>query len=273
MKLQENLSKAQRKEQKRKNRELKQQRLADKNKAPTQNIPADVPLKVLCVKFGNKYGIDYVEKLRNMVSRHLTIDYEFVCLTDEPKPIEGVRTIYQRNAGYTRGWWHKVHMFDPDLPLSGRILYFDLDVIIHKNIDKIAQHRSDTFLGIRDFNRKFHPNWKNLNSSVLAWNFGTQNHLWETFKNGSAKAMRLHGDQDYIWKETKGSIKFFPDNWIQSYKWEIRSKQELVVNKGKRIFRNIDNNVKIHPECCVAVFHGEPNPESIGDKFVVDNWN
>jgi hypothetical protein len=47
---------------------------------PVQHINSGVT--VLCVKFGNKYGDDYVERLRNMVSRHMTIPYEFVCLTD-----------------------------------------------------------------------------------------------------------------------------------------------------------------------------------------------
>jgi len=26
------------------------------------------------------------------------------------------------------------------------------------------------------------------------------------------------------------------------------------------------------PECSVAVFHGDPNPCAVQDKFVVDNW-
>ena len=30
---------------------------------------------VLCVKFGTKYGREYIERLRNMVSRHLTVPY------------------------------------------------------------------------------------------------------------------------------------------------------------------------------------------------------
>jgi hypothetical protein len=85
-------------------------------------------ITVLCVRFGNKYGREYVERLRNMISRHLTVSYEFVCLTDDLDPIEGVRTIYQPNAQYPKGWWHKVHMFDSTLPLKGRILFFDLDV-------------------------------------------------------------------------------------------------------------------------------------------------
>ena len=56
-------------------------------------------ITVLCVKFGNKYGPEYVERLRNMVSRHMTRPYEFACLTDDPNPISGVRTIHQRSAG------------------------------------------------------------------------------------------------------------------------------------------------------------------------------
>ena len=44
---------------------------------------------VLCVKFGTKYGREYIERLRNMVSRHLTVPYEFVCITDDQHPIPG----------------------------------------------------------------------------------------------------------------------------------------------------------------------------------------
>lgn len=264
--MQEHLSKAERKAEKAKRR-------AEKHKSiSVTESQKDMPITVLCVKFGKKYGTEYVEKLRNMVARHLTVPYEFACLTDDPKPIEDVRTIWQPSAGYTKGWWHKVHMFDPDLPLSGRILYFDLDVIIFKNIDKLAGYMPEEFVGIRDFNRKFHPNWKNLNSSVLAWNAGTNKHLWKEFKTNPNKALRLHGDQDFIWRESRGKIKFFPDDWIQSYKWEIRSKQELEVQQGKRRFKTIANDLKINTNCSVAVFHGEPNPENIGDKFVVDNW-
>jgi len=96
-------------------------------------------LTVLCVRFGNKYGPEYVERLRNMVARHLTIPYEFVCLTDDQHPIEGVRNIILSDQGYTKKWWHKVHMFDPSLGLNGRILYLDLDVVIVNNIDKLVK--------------------------------------------------------------------------------------------------------------------------------------
>jgi hypothetical protein len=229
-------------------------------------------ITILCVRFGNKYGREYVERLRNMVSRHLTVPYEFACLTDDQHPIQNVKTIYQPNANYPKGWWHKVHMFDANLPLRGRILYFDLDVVICANIDKLCGFAQDQFVGIHDFNRKFYASWKNLNSSVLAWNHGSQSHIYEQFKQKPADAQRLQGDQDWIWKLCQNKIKFWPKEWIQSYKWEIRNREELAVLNGKRQFKTVKDNVVIHPECSVAVFHGDPNPCAVQDKFVIDNW-
>lgn len=227
---------------------------------------------ILCVRFGNKYGIEYVERLRNMVSRHITVPYEFVCLTDDQHTIPNVRNIYQPNANYARGWWHKVHMFDSQLPIKGRILYFDLDVVIHNNIDKLTKFNRNNFIGIHDFNRKFFPSWNHLNSSVLAWNHGTQSHIYDQFKKDPNQAQRLQGDQDWIWKLCRESMKFWPKEWVMSYKWEIRSRDELMVANAKRRFKTVRDDIRVHSDCSVAVFHGEPNPQDVQDKFVVDNW-
>jgi hypothetical protein len=262
------LSKEERKRIKREAKALKALSKAEKHISPE----LDGKLTVLCVRFGNKYGREYVERLRNMVSRHMTIPYEFACLTDDQHTIEGVRTIYQPNANYQRGWWHKVHMFDPNLPLRGRILYFDLDVVICSNIDKLGLYCQDQFMGIHDFNRKFYASWKYLNSSVMAWTHGTQSHIYEQFKSKPADAQRLQGDQDWIWKLCQNKLKFWPREWIQSYKWEIRSREELAVVNGKRQFKTVKDDLAVHPECSVAVFHGDPNPCAVQDKFVVDNW-
>jgi hypothetical protein len=264
--------------------ETKEQKRARKARergetTPIVEVPAvSVPVSdtnkvtVLCVRYGNKYGRDYVERLRNMVARNMTIPYEFVCLTDDTNSIEGVRSIVQPGAGYAKLWWQKVHMFDSALPIQGKIIFFDLDVVIHANIDKLLAFADRNFVGIHDFNRAFHSTWMNLNSSVMAWTHGTQSHVWEQFKANPRDAQRLHGDQDWIWKTSKHIIKFWPKEWVQSYKWEIRKREELTMSSGKRQFKQVDHTVEVSPACCVTVFHGDPKPQDVQDKFVVDNW-
>jgi len=237
---------------------------------PIPTDPTDF-ITVLCVRFGNKYGPEYVEKLRNMVARHLTIPYEFCCLTDDQHPIEGVRSIIRPNEGYTKGWWHKVHMFDPNLELKGRVLYMDLDVIIHDNINRLVVGQEKRFMGIRDFNRKFNPNWNILNSSVMSWPAGLHPDIFTTFKTDPKKAQRLHGDQDWIWQVAKSRITFWPDRWILSYKWEVRDRSEILYSGIQRTFKSI-RNAPIPRDCSICVFHGDPNPHDIKDPYVVDNW-
>lgn len=207
-----------------------------------------------------------------MVARHLTVPYEFVCLTDDEQPMDGVRSIVQPHAQYAKGWWHKVHMFDPTLPIEGRIVYFDLDVVIHSNINKLVEDTSNTFYGIRDFNRKFVPKWDKLNSSAMSWQKGTQHHIYQQFIKNKSLAMRLHGDQDWIYQVAGTGITYWPDSWIQSYKWEIRSRKEVDFGqKANRTFRTIANPV-IPADCCMTIFHGDPKPENVQDPYVVDNW-
>jgi len=268
---QENLTKDQRKA-------LKLQRKFEKEQGRLKKFnPQDTdfsqnPSNILCVRFGNKYSIAYVEKLRNMIERNITVPYKLYCLMDDPTPINGVQLIIQKNAGYAKGWWHKVHMFDPSLPLSGRILYVDLDVVICNSINKLVQISGNTFMGIRDFNRKFHRDWKYLNSSVMSWVHGTQNHIYNQFIGNPQAAMRMHGDQDWTWKCAKDRIKFWPESWIQSYKWEIRDRSELQVINGVRQFTTIRNDISVPNDCSICVFHGSPDPEIVQDKFVIDNW-
>lgn len=266
-----------------KSKETKEQRKARKalyraEKAARQQLEqgvtdhTPVQINVLCVRFGNKYSQEYVVKLRNMVERHLNVPYKFWCLTDDPSPLQGVHSIIRPNQGYVKGWWHKVHMFESSMPIPGRILYMDLDVVIHSNIDKLATMWREDFVGIRDFNRKFHPGYKYLNSSVMAWNAGSQNYIFDKFKQNPEYAMRMQGDQDWTWAQAKKHMKFWPDKWIQSYKWEIRSRSELGMAHGVRQFKTVRDDIVPDKECCIAVFHGEPNPAQVRDSFVTDNW-
>ena len=261
------------KEEKRAVKELKRAEKAGLVISPQPNIfkPCINGVSILCVRYGNKYGREYVERLRNMIARNITVPYEFVCLTDDQHPIKNVISIYQPSSNYNKQWWHKVHIFDKNLPLKERVIYFDLDVVVHNNIDNLVYHELEKLSGIRDFNRKFHSRWNYLNSSVMAWQHGAHHYIYDMFIKDKSNAMRLHGDQDWIYRVARNNLVFWPDDWIQSYKWEIRSRDEIQIIQGKRKFRN-ESNVKPNLNCSVSVFHGDPKPEDVTDPFIVEHW-
>src|SRR5690606_8531328 len=99
-------------------------------------------VNVLCIKWGRKYGPDYVNKLHSMVSRHLHRPFRFVCLTDDgegidprievkPIPAVGFDQFDQRQPWtFGHGWLKLTSFADPLYDLQGRTLFLDLDIVI-----------------------------------------------------------------------------------------------------------------------------------------------
>jgi hypothetical protein len=266
-------------------RKIKEQRRQVKEADNQQTIPASViapslvntptvenKYYVLCLKHGTKYSSDYVNRLYNMVKRHCTLDFEFVCLTDDAKGIkEGIKILPL--PGGLSGWWYKPYMFSKDLPLNGTVLYIDLDVVIAGSIDKLFTYQPRHWFTIRDFTRAMRPKWQKYNSSVVRFNTGQLHHVWEKFDQDKLNIQRrLHGDQDWLYEVDKSAM-LYPDSWILSWKWEVRKSKEFAPGglKGNRKLKTIEH-VTPRVECCITVFHGDPQPHNCEDPWVVDNW-
>ena len=227
---------------------------------------------VVCLKWGTKYGPEYVNKLYNMVKRNLTLDYEFVCFTENRTGIDPyIRTEPLPPIPVT-GWWYKPWFLSNELPLRGTALFLDLDLIVFRNIDKLFLYKPEkNFAIIRDFNRQLRKNWDHMNSSVFRVNIGHYNSVYDEFKKNSAvHVRRFQGDQDFMYRHIKDHV-FWPDEWIQSYKWEMRGRSELTVVKGKRNFKSAGSPT-ILANTAIAVFHGEPNIPDCIDAWPHQNW-
>jgi hypothetical protein len=228
-------------------------------------------LNVLCLKYGTKYSADYVNKLYNMTQRHLTIPHRFVCFTEDSTGLDA--NIETRSLPYDssiKGWWWKTYLFKADHFSSGDFnLFFDLDIVIVNNIDKLVNY-AGTFLGFEDPG-KIYSRTSKLNSSVMRWRSGEYSNIWETYLADRRQAHGLHGDQDWIWRLHHSNITFYPDKWIQSYKWQVRSHSELQRVGAVQKFKEV-KNPQIDAETSVLIFHGTPNPEHVEDPVIVDNW-
>ena len=144
-------------------------------------------------------------------------------------------------------------------------------VVLFRNIDNLWDHEPGKFCIIQDFNRCRIENWHICNSSVMRWEAGSLNHLWDIYSEHFQRVQgNNHGDQDFITaKEGKTAIRW-PVTWIQSYKWELVGKKDTKIRNGKKyVFQNPPT---IPDDCHTAVFHGEPKPFNCGDKLIIDNW-
>jgi hypothetical protein len=233
---------------------------------------------VVCLKHGTKYGPEYVNTLEQMVRRYCTFDFQFVCFTENPKGLTNTVKVMDLPTSYgVNGWWFKPLLFNPVLPLGssphGTILYIDLDVVVFKNIDKLFTYKPDEFCVIRDFNRSQNKTWEKFNSSVVRWNIGQHPQIYTDFiKNPSDPVRRFHGDQDWLYAQVKKDFQFWPDEWIMSYKWEMRGRPPLVRKEdGKRDFAS-PGVPTVHPDTSIAVFHGDPNPKECQDPWCKEHW-
>lgn len=210
-------------------------------------------LSVVCVWWGDLYGIDYVQKLYNSVKRNLSIPHQFYCITEHDHVPEGVQKIQTPNT--SKGWWQKVNLFQPGLfPKEARILYLDLDVVITDSIDHIASSWGE-FVMIENFG----PNKKHAahNSSVVLWSPSElSDHIFNAFDQSVTR--ELHGDQCWIWRVMDSYITNFSRPLIDSYKYAKR-------HDWKR--SRVDK-----PYSPIMVFHGNPKPHECGDAWVRKHW-
>ncbi len=261
------------KEQRKERKTLEKQGLS--NIEPRHNeTPREETTKryVVCLKWGTKYGPEYVNKLYNMVKRNLTIDYEFICFTDNTRGIDNHIRTEMLPAMPVTGWWYKPWFLSNELPIKGQALFLDLDLIIFRNIDNFFSYKPEkNFVIIRDFNRQLRQNYDKMNSSVFRFEVGQYHQVYELFKNNLTQVLRrFQGDQDFMYTNIKDHA-FWPDEWIQSYKWEMRDRADLAIVNGKRNFRS-PGQPKILPQTSVAVFHGEPNIPECVDRWPQENW-
>lgn len=204
-------------------------------------------LNVFCLWVGNKYSFEYVEKLKNMVSRNLEMEHQFICLTDKPNmhKAEGIK--FEKAVYCIPDSWCKLSMFHPQiqqLGYEGKSLYLDLDIVIIDKIDSLVQFNKD-FTIIEDWVR---PTY---NSSVMIWEIGKKDYLAMNFRR---EHMGEHkGDQDLITKlvneKEKSNVKTFKPKPIVSYKFSGAKTKDIDKLKKEK--------------CKIVVFHGKPKPHEL----------
>lgn len=284
----------QRKEQRRREKALSKKRSDNQHIVPTSLIETVVPSVenittiptydpvpemtdgktrwVVCLKWGNKYPSMYVNRLYNMVKRHMNVPFNFACITENSEGLDPhINVLPLPKIEGLKGWWYKPWVFSRDFPLKGTILFMDLDLVVINNIDCMWSYNPKVFCVIKDFARHNIKEWKKFNSSVFRFESGAYPHIWDNLAKNVDQTRRYHGDQDWLYAQFNSEFRYWPDLWLQSYKWEVRTKTDVVRVNGVRKFKNAITPA-INPETKILVFHGDPKPENVHDHVIVKNW-
>ncbi|RUA07100.1 MAG: glycosyltransferase [Gammaproteobacteria bacterium] len=212
-------------------------------------------VNIICMKWGNKFPADYVNRLYGMVERHLSLPFQFVCFTDDGAGVRDEVTIQSLPEldlpvdAPERGW-RKLTVFKDNFGgLTGATLFLDLDVLIVDNIDDFFSVKGDFFIA----HDKKNPNKIEGNSSVFRFEIGQYPQILSYFEQHSDQVKNeVRHEQAYLSREINkiGQLKYWADEWVPSFKYRccpswIKSWfQAPSIPKGAKII----------------LFHGLPNP-------------
>lgn len=216
---------------------------------------------VICMKWGTKYGPEYVNRLYAMVRRHLSGNFRFVCLTDDTR---GIRKevecfpiprldIRPEAAGVADRAWKKLTTFSRDLGsaygLQGTALFMDVDVVVVGSLDDFFAPKGPFFI-IKDYRRPWRVTG---NSSVYRFEIGAHPDVLDYFRAHEEQLRaEFRNEQAYLsdFLHKQGKMQYWPAEWCPSFKyhgipiWPTNYWREPAVPSGAR----------------VVVFHGECNP-------------
>jgi hypothetical protein len=222
---------------------------------------------VLCMKWGTKYGPEYVNRLNAMVRRHLKGDFRFVCLTERS---EGIVPEVQclpippldLPPGIPERGWTKLTTFAADLHgLQGTALFLDLDVVIVDDITPFFEVPGE-FLIIHDWKRPWRVTG---NSSVYRFRLGAHADLLSHFRaQVNEVRARVRNEQAYLsdYLHKQGKLAYWPADWCASWKYHCIPRfpgnywRVPFLPKGARIL----------------VFHGVMNPPDALEGRSNGNW-
>lgn len=229
-----------------------------------------------CLIHGRGYDWIYVDKLYAMLVRSFSQPIRLHVWTEAtrfvPEPyVRHAITEWPGVGGPRKSWWYKLQMFDP-AHFQGRLIYFDLDVVIMHNIDWMLQLDPRYFWACRDFRYLWRGTWSGINSSCMIWHTNTWSQVWRQFSEQNVHGVirRFQGDQDYLNSVIDESQRRYLDpDLIKSWRWEIK---DGGMDFKKRIYRLPQAGSVVPPNTHVMVFHGHPKPHEINDSVIRDHW-
>lgn len=239
-------------------------------------------IDVACVCVGDQYSPElYVDQLWKSLNLYLTEPFTLTVLTDDPGnsyyhnvPIRRVQVpSWPGISGPGKAWWYKMFLFSEDMEFQNSVLYFDLDVVIFRSINKFTNYAPGKFVILQDFNRKWIRDYWVSNSSIMRWHPSAYYDMWHKFSGDiTGNTTKYRGDQDFIsaYFRERADKAWWPCEWAMSFKWELYRGGLIQSGTGlapdgtwpasPSAYEQPEEKWVLPMDCSVAVFHGQPKP-------------
>lgn len=211
---------------------------------------------VICIKWGTRYGPEWVNRLYGMVRRNTTWQIRFVCFTDdtsgirpevECRPLPDVRLDPALGKN-----WRKVGLMQQGLGgLTGMTLFLDLDLVIIGSIDAFFTYPG-RFCIIREWKD---PELGYGNSSVMRYFIGMESAVLDRFYATPTEVLKgafASKEQNFVSKSVAEAT-YWPADWCVPFGLAC-----LPRNRVLRFF----STPKPPPGGKILVFFGRITPES-----------
>ena len=221
---------------------------------------------VICCKWEDRYGPEYVNRLYAMVSRNTTRPLRFVCFTDDPTGIVGGVDIkpmpeFTLPEVMRRHPFRRMFIFQERLEdLSGHVLYLDVDLLVTGSIDELFDYAPEHPFCVAE-------NWTQKgkgigNMSVFRYEIGRHAHVYALFIADPMAQMRKHRNSQTFVCRNVASVKFFTPSWCLSFKHSILPRWPL----------NFFVTPTLPPDAKIVAFTGRPDIDEARDGWSDPRW-
>ena len=211
---------------------------------------------ILCMKWGSRYGYEYVNRLYKSIKKHTQRSTKLYCFTDDStnidkniicKPLPKISL--PETIAYTP--WRKMSLWQyPLYDLKGDILFLDLDLVITGNLDRFFDFKPGFYCVIE--------NWTQLgqnigNTSCFRFPIGKYASIFKEFQNNPSKYWKkYHIEQIYLSAQIKDQV-FWPTEWCKSFKHNLLPSWPLRIWKP----------ANLPQDTSIVAFTGKPDPDDV----------
>lgn len=231
-------------------------------KSTCQSSQNSSKVNFICMKWGTKYGSDYVNKLYHGIRNNTKNEFCFFCITDNADGLDSEIRPIKLETPFS-GWMKKSMLFDEKIlkqiteNSDETLCFIDLDMIVYNNIDFIFEYKGN-FCLMKTDDIQCENSVNGYNSSVVVWKRGFGKEIYSTMekyeKALTKQIVRFDHYLEFIVKNSDFTQDVFKGK-ILDYNTYCKGKKDLPENGA------------------IVAFPRSPKPHECNEEWIKKFWN